>query len=81
MPLGLGLYLANVVFPSLQDNTAGDLAMDAYLLVALMAAGALARRASARPGSPASGGDGNENPAGVLPFLEERQVGGGREFE
>jgi hypothetical protein len=56
LPLGLGLYLANVVFPSPQDSTAGVLAMDAYLLVALMAAGALARRASARPGAPVIAG-------------------------
>jgi len=56
VPLGVGLYLANAVFPSPQDSTAGDLAMDAYLLVALMAAGALARRASARPGAPVIAG-------------------------
>ena len=56
VPLGLGLYLANVVFPSPQDSTAGVLAMDAYLLAAVMAAGALARRASARPGAPVIAG-------------------------
>jgi hypothetical protein len=56
LPLGLGLYLADVVFPSPQDSTAGVLAMDAYLLAALMAAGALARRASARPGAPVIAG-------------------------
>ena len=56
VPLGLGLYLANAVFPSQQDSSAGDLAMDAYLLVALMAAGALARRVSARPGAPVVAG-------------------------
>jgi hypothetical protein len=56
LPLGLGLYLANVVFPSPQDSTAGVLAMGAYLLLALMTAGALARRASARPGAPVIAG-------------------------
>jgi hypothetical protein len=56
VPLGVGLYLTNAVFPSPQDSTAGVLAMDAYLLVALMAAGALARRASARPGVPVIAG-------------------------
>lgn len=56
VPLGLGLYLTNVVFASPQDSTAGVLGMDIYLLVALMAAGALARRASARPGAPVIAG-------------------------
>lgn len=52
VPLGVGLYLANVAFPSPQDSTAGVLAMDAYLLITLMTAGALARRTSAKPGTP-----------------------------
>ena len=52
LPLGLGLYLANVVFPATRDSTAGVLAMDAYLIGTLMAAGALARRSSAKPGTP-----------------------------
>jgi len=56
VPLGLEVYLANAVFPALQDSTAGVLAMDAYLLVALVAAGALARRASASPGAPVIAG-------------------------
>jgi hypothetical protein len=56
LPLGLGLYLANVAFPSPQDSTAGVLAMDAYLLATLMAAGALARRASAWPAGPVIAG-------------------------
>jgi hypothetical protein len=56
VPLGLGLFLANAVFPSAQDSTAGVLAMDAYLLMALMAAGALARRGPARPGAPVIAG-------------------------
>jgi hypothetical protein len=56
LPLGLGLYLANVVFPSPEDSTAGVLAMDAYLLAALMVAGALARRASGRPIAPVIAG-------------------------
>ena len=56
VPLGLGLYLANVVFPSPQDSTAGVLAMNAYVLVALVTAGALARRASPRPGAPVIAG-------------------------
>jgi hypothetical protein len=48
VPLGLADYASNVVFPSSQDSTAGVLAGDAYLLTALMGAGALARYA--RPG-------------------------------
>lgn len=48
IPLGLADYASNVVFPSSQDSTAEVLAGDAYLLAALMAAGALARYA--RPG-------------------------------
>jgi hypothetical protein len=56
IPLGLGLYLGNVVFPSPEDSAPGVLAMDAYLLVALMAVGVLARRASARPGAPVIAG-------------------------
>jgi hypothetical protein len=48
VPLGLALYVSNVVYPSSQDSTAGVLALGAYLFAALMAAGALAR--SARPG-------------------------------
>jgi hypothetical protein len=51
VPLGLGLYLANVVFPARQDGAAGDLVMDAYLLGALLTAGALARRAAPRAGA------------------------------
>jgi hypothetical protein len=45
VPLGLADYASNVVFPSSQDSTAGVLAGGAYLLVALMGAGALARYA------------------------------------
>ena len=48
VPIGLADYASNVVFPSAQDSTAGVLAGGAYLLAALMAAGALARYA--RPG-------------------------------
>ena len=48
VPIGLVDYASNVVFPSSQDSNAGVLAGDAYLLAALMAAGALARYA--RPG-------------------------------
>ena len=48
VPLGLALYASNVVFPSRQDSTAWVLAGNAYLLAALMGAGALARYA--RPG-------------------------------
>jgi hypothetical protein len=54
LPLGLGLCLANVVYPSPQDSTAGVLAMTAYLLLALM--GAMARRASPRPSAPVIAG-------------------------
>lgn len=56
VPLTTGLYLTNVVFPSAQDSTLGVLSMDAYLAVTLMLAGALARRACARPGAPAVAG-------------------------
>jgi len=48
VPIGLADYASNVVFPSAQDSTAGVLAGGAYLIAALMAAGALARYA--RPG-------------------------------
>jgi hypothetical protein len=48
VPLGLADYASDVVFPSSQDSTAGVLAGNAYLLAALMGAGALARYA--RPG-------------------------------
>jgi hypothetical protein len=47
LPLGVALYLVNAVFRVTRESTPGVLAMDAYLLVTLMAAGALARRASA----------------------------------
>jgi hypothetical protein len=56
VPLGLGLYLANVVFPSPEDSAAGVLVTDAYLVFALMTVGALARRWSARPGAPVVAG-------------------------
>jgi hypothetical protein len=48
VPIGLVLYASNVVFPSSVDSNAGVIAGNAYLLAALMAAGALARYA--RPG-------------------------------
>jgi hypothetical protein len=48
VPVGLADYASDVVFPSSQDSTAWVLPGDAYLLAALMAAGALARYA--RPG-------------------------------
>jgi hypothetical protein len=48
IPLGVGLYESNVVNRSGQDTTAGLLAMGAYHLLILLAAGALARRASPR---------------------------------
>jgi len=56
VPLGLGLYLGNVVFPSPEDRLVGDLALDTYLLAVLLVAGALARRASARPAAPVIAG-------------------------
>jgi hypothetical protein len=56
LPLGLGLYLANVVFPRPDDSAAGVLAMDGYLAAALMTAGALARRWSARRVAPVIAG-------------------------
>jgi hypothetical protein len=48
IPIGLVNYMSNVVFPSTGDSNAWVLPGDAYLLVALMAPGALARYA--RPG-------------------------------
>ena len=48
VPLGAGLYVFNVLIRSGQDPAAGVLAMDGYLLLILLTAGALARRASAR---------------------------------
>lgn len=51
VPLGLGLYLSNVVFPSAQDRVGGVMAMDLYLWAALLTAGLLARRVSARRGA------------------------------
>lgn len=56
VPLGVGLYLANVVFPSPQDSTAAVLGMGAYLLLALMTVGTVARRVSARRGAPVIAG-------------------------
>lgn len=51
VPLGIGLYASNVVFQPSQDSTAAVLVMSAYLVITLMAAGALARRASPRRGA------------------------------
>ncbi len=48
VPIGLANYASNVVFASSQDSTAVVLAGNAYLVAALMGAGALARYA--RPG-------------------------------
>jgi hypothetical protein len=56
VPIGPGLYLGNVVFPSADDRTAGVLAGDAYLLLALMAAGVVARRVSGRRYAPVIAG-------------------------
>ena len=55
IPLGTGIYLVNVLSPG-DDSTPGVLAMDAYLVTALMLAGALARRAAAKPGVAVIGG-------------------------
>jgi hypothetical protein len=44
IPLGIGLYLTNVAFPAGQDSLLVVLPLDAYLIVMLMAAGAVARR-------------------------------------
>jgi hypothetical protein len=48
LPLGAGLYVYNVIIRSGQDSAAGVAAMDGYLLLVLLTAGALARRASPR---------------------------------
>ena len=50
IPLGIGLYLANVVFPDRQDSSLSVLAMDAYLIVMLVTAGAVARRVAGGTG-------------------------------
>src|SRR5579863_3370386 len=50
IPLGLVLYLTNVIFAYPNASSASAYAVDGYSLVALMAAGALARRKSARRG-------------------------------
>ena len=52
IPLGVVLYLSNVVFPATGDNTLGVIAIDLYLVIVLMAAGAVAWRASAGTGAP-----------------------------
>ena len=44
IPLAAALYLANVVFPSADDNAFGDLGLRLYLVITLMVAGAAARR-------------------------------------
>lgn len=51
LPLGGALYLNDVVFPSATAGPIAILAMDAYVIVALMAAGVAARRGCARRGS------------------------------
>ncbi|HEU5391275.1 MAG TPA: hypothetical protein VFV73_35765 [Streptosporangiaceae bacterium] len=56
IPLTTALYLTNVVFPSRQDSTLGVLAMDAYLAITLMLAGALARRTCGGRAAPAVAG-------------------------
>jgi hypothetical protein len=56
LPLGLGLYVTNVVIRSGRDTAAGVFTMDGYLLVTLVMAGALARRASRGPGAPIAAG-------------------------
>jgi hypothetical protein len=50
IPLATGLFLSNVVFPSSSENGAGVLAMDLYVVLALMAAGAVARRTTGEAG-------------------------------
>lgn len=50
IPLATGLYLTNVVLAERRDSAPGVLLMDAYVIFTLMAAGAAARRAPARPG-------------------------------
>jgi len=49
LPLGMWLYLANVLFPPPQGSARGALPLF-YLVGVMLAAGALARRAPARPG-------------------------------
>jgi hypothetical protein len=56
LPLGVGLYVSNVVIRSAQDSAAGVLMMDGYLLLTLLVAGALARRATPEPGAPVVAG-------------------------
>jgi hypothetical protein len=53
---GMAAKLAYARSAARQDSTPGVLAMYGYVLAALMAAGALARRVSARPGTPVIAG-------------------------
>lgn len=50
-PLAAVIFLSNVVYPATEDNLAGLLGTYLYLFTVLMAVGATARRASARPGA------------------------------
>lgn len=50
IPLGIGQYLDNVVFADRQDSSLGVLTMNAYLIVMLMTAGAVARRVAGGSG-------------------------------
>ncbi|HEY7263863.1 MAG TPA: hypothetical protein VH589_20570 [Trebonia sp.] len=52
IPLGAALYLNNVVFPSPPASPLSLLAIDAYVLAALMAAGVAARRGRGMRGGP-----------------------------
>jgi hypothetical protein len=56
VPIGLLLYASDVVFPSTGDSNAWVVPGDAYLLAALMAAGALARYARPGPAAPVLAG-------------------------
>jgi hypothetical protein len=44
IPLGAGVYLTSVVFPSQQDNAFASVALDLYVMITLMVAGAAVRR-------------------------------------
>jgi hypothetical protein len=48
VPLGAGQYVANVIIRPAQDSIGEILLMDGYLLLTLLGAGALARRATPR---------------------------------
>jgi hypothetical protein len=56
IPLGAGVFLTNVVFPSAQDNGIGVAALLLYVIMTLMAAGAAVRHTVTDTGHAAAAG-------------------------